>query len=406
MNLSYFISKRINKDHEGSFSASIGRIAVASIAVGLASALVAFLILRGFQTTIVDKIYGFAGHMQVSRYTLKSNNFDEPPISLTSDFYTHWKEYDFVTHVQPIGYKMGILKTEEAVLGVVFKGVTKDFDSTRFTPSLVKGHFPHFSDSTYSLEVLLSQRIADKLEKDVGDEVIMYVVQNPPRFRRLSIAGIYETGLEDFDDRMILGDLGLVQRLNNWPDSLVGGYEVFLRDPSDMEAAENEMYDVLDSDLYADTADNKYFQIFEWLQMLDRNVAIFLVLILFVASFNMVSFLLILIMERTNMIGVLKGLGATDLTVRRIFSWNGMRLIARGMLWGNVIAGGLGLLQSQFHIIPLDAASYYMHYVPIYWDWWAIVLVNILTFVVVNLTLFIPTTVIINIRPIAAIKFD
>ncbi|MEQ8685039.1 MAG: ABC transporter permease, partial [Imperialibacter sp.] len=245
MNLSYFISKRINKDHEGSFSASIGRIAIASIAVGLASALMAFLILRGFQTTIVDKIYGFAGHMQISRYTLKSNNFDEPPISLTSDFYTHWKEYDFVSHVQPIGYKMGILKTEEAVLGVVFKGVTIDFDSTKFAPSLLKGHFPHFSDSSYSLEVLLSKRIADKLEKDVGDEVIMYVVQNPPRFRRLSIAGIYETGLEDFDDRMILGDLGLVQRLNNWPDSLVGGYEVFLRDPSDMGAAENEMYDVL-----------------------------------------------------------------------------------------------------------------------------------------------------------------
>jgi len=406
LNLSYFISSRINKDHEGSFSASIGKIAVASIAVGLASTLIAFLILRGFQTTIVDKIYGFAGHMQVSRYTLKSTNFDEPPISLTSDFYSHWKEYDFVTHVQPVGYKMGILKTEEAVLGVVFKGVTKDFDSTRFAPSLVKGHFPHFPDSTYSQEVVLSQRIADKLDKGLGDEVIMYVVQNPPRFRRLTIAGIYETGLEDFDDRMILGDLGLIQRLNNWPDSLVGGYEVFLKDPSDMETAENDMYDVLDSDLYADTADNKYFQIFEWLQMLDRNVAIFLVLILFVASFNMISFLLILIMERTNMIGVLKGLGATDTTVRRIFSWNGMRLIIKGMVWGNVIAGVLGLLQSQFHLIPLDANNYYMHYVPIYWDWSAIILVNILTFIVVNLTLFIPTTVIINIRPIAAIKFD
>ncbi len=406
MNLSYFISKRINKDHEGSFSAPIGKIAVASIAVGLASTLIAFLILRGFQTTIVDKIYGFAGHMQVSRYTLKSTNFDEPPISLTSNFYTHWKEYDFIEHVQPIGYKMGILKTEDAVLGVIFKGVTNTFDSLRFAPSLVQGHFPHFIDSTYSKEVLLSQRIADKLEKSVGDEVIMYVVQNPPRFRQLTISGIYETGLEDFDDRMILGDLGLIQRLNNWPDSLVGGYEVFLEDPSDMVAAEDNMYDVLDSDLYADTAENKYFQIFDWLNMLDRNVAVFLVLILFVASFNMVSFLLILIMERTNMIGVLKGLGASNLLVRRIFSWNGMRLIAKGMLWGNLIAGVLGVIQGQFHLIPLDAANYYMHYVPIYWDWWAILWVNVLTFIVVNLTLFIPTTIIINIRPIAAIKFD
>lgn len=379
---------------------------MASIAVGLASILVAFLILRGFQTTIVNKIYGFAGHMQVSKYTLRSSNFDEPPISLTSDFYTHWREYDFVEHVQPVGYKMGILKTDEAVLGVVFKGVSTDYDTARFAPALVAGRFPHFMDTTYSQEVLLSRRIADQLEKGVGDEIVMYVVQNPPRFRKLSVSGIYETGLEDFDDRMIVGDLGLIQRLNNWPDSLVGGYEVFVKDPSDMLEAENQMYDVLDPDLYADTAENKYLQIFDWLGLLDRNVLIFLVLILFVASFNMVSFLLILIMERTPMIGVLKGLGATDLTVRRIFSWNGMRLLAKGMLWGNVIAAGLGLLQSTFKIIPLDAASYYMNHVPVYWDWTAIIVVNILTFVVVNLTLLIPTAVITKIRPIAAIKFD
>lgn len=406
MNLSYFISKRINKEQQGSFSSTIGRIAVASIGVGLGSILISFLILRGFQTTIINKIYGFAGHLQVSLYTLRASSFDEPPISLESDFYTHWRNYDFIDHVQPIGYKMGILKTEDAVLGTVFKGVSSDYDTARFAPALKAGRFPHFSDTTYSLEVLFSQRIADKLLLGVGDEVTMYVVQNPPRFRRLKIVGIYETGLEDFDDRMIVGDLGLIQRLNNWPDTLVGGFEVFVKDPSDLAEAESMLYDVLDPDLYGDTAEDKYIQLFDWLGLLDRNVVIFLVLILFVASFNMISILLILIMERTTMIGVLKGLGATDQLVRRIFSWNGMLLIVKGMLWGNLVALAFGVLQDNFHIIPLDAANYYMSYVPVYWDWPAIALVNLLTFVVVNLTLLIPTMIISKIRPIAAIKFD
>jgi len=406
LNLSYFISKRINQDNRGSFSASIGKIAVASIAIGLASTLIAFLILRGFQTTIVNKIYGFAGHMQVTRYTLTASNYDEPPISLQSDFYKNWKSYRFVEHVQPFGYKMGMLKTEEAVLGVVFKGVDRAYDLPRFQHNIKEGKFPQFQDSTYSQEVLLSRRIADKLLLATGDEVTMYVVQNPPRFRRLTISGIYETGLEDFDDRMIIGDLGLIQRLNNWPDSLVGGYEVFVKDPSDMEAAENELYEVLDSDLYGDTSENKYIQIFDWLGLLDRNVLIFLVLILFVASFNMVSILLILIMERTSMIGVLKGLGASDRMVRSVFSLNGMLLIVKGMVWGNVVALTFGFLQSRYQLLPLDEASYYMSFVPVYWDWTAIVLVNVLTFITVNLTLLIPTMVISRIRPIAAIKFD
>lgn len=405
MNLSYFISKRINDGQEGSFSSSIGKIAVASIAIGLGSILISFLILRGFQTTIEDKIYGFAGHMQVTRYTLTSS-YEEPPISLNSEFYTHWQEYDFIAHVQPFGYKPGLLKTEEEVLGVLFKGITSDYDTTRFQSNIRRGRFPHFSDSSYSQEVLLSGKIADKLVLDTGDHVVMYFVQNPPRFRRLEITGIYETGLEDFDEQVIIGDIGLIQRLNDWEESQVSGYEVFLKNPSRLEEAEEAMFDVLDPDLYAETSASRYINIFDWLNLLNRNVLIFLVLILFVACFNMVSILLILIMERTTMIGVLKALGANDQAVRRIFSWNGMLLIAKGMVLGNLIALGFGFLQDRFRFIPLDAANYYMDAVPIYWDWTALVLVNILTFVVVNLTLLIPTMVITRITPIASIKFD
>lgn len=405
MNLSYFISKRINEGQEGSFSSSIGKIAVASITIGLASTLIAFLILRGFQTTIEDKIFGFAGHMQVTRYTL-SSSYEQPPVSLNSDFYTHWQDYDFVEHVQPFGYKPGLLKTDDEVLGVLFKGISKSYDTIRFGPSIKQGRFIHFPDSTYSQEVLLSRKIADKLLLTTGDQVVMYFVQNPPRFRRLDIAGIYETGLEDFDDQIIVGDLGLIQRLNNWDDTEVGGFEVFLKNPSRMEEAEEEMFEVLDPDLYGETSENRYLQIFDWLNLLNRNVFIFLVLILFVACFNMVSILLILIMERTTMIGVLKALGATDQAVRRIFSWNGMLLIGKGMVMGNLVALGFGFVQSYFKIIPLDATNYYMDHVPIYWDWPAMIFVNVLTFIVVNLTLLIPTMIISRITPIASIKFD
>ncbi len=405
MNLSYFISKRINQGQEGSFSSSIGKIAVASITIGLASTLIAFLILRGFQTTIEEKIFGFAGHMQVTRYTL-SSSYEQPPISLNSDFYTNWPSYDFIQHAQPFGYKPGLLKTDEEVLGVLFKGVDKAYDTARFAPNLKEGRFISFPDTTYSLEVLISRKIADKLLLHTGDQVVMYFVQNPPRFRRLQIAGIYETGLEDFDEQIIIGDLGLIQRLNNWDNSEVSGYEVFLKNPSRIEQAEEEMFEVLDPDLYAETSQDRYLQIFDWLNLLNRNVVIFLVLILFVACFNMVSILLILIMERTTMIGVLKALGATDKVVRTVFSWNGMLLIVKGMILGNLVALGFGFLQSYFKLIPLDAANYYMDHVPIYWDWPAMIFVNVLTFVVVNLTLLIPTMIISRITPISSIKFD
>lgn len=405
MNLSFFISRRINDGQEGSFSSSIGKIAVASIAIGLASILVALLILRGFQTTIEDKIYGFAGHLQVTRYTLNSS-YEEPPISLNSDFYTNWKSYDFIEKVQPFGYKPGLLKTEEEVLGVLFKGVTRDYDTAAFLGNIRKGRFPHFPDSAYSQQVLLSKKIADKLLLDVGDYVTMYFVQNPPRFRRLEIAGIYETGLEDFDEQIIIGDLALIQRLNNWDSTLVSGYEVFVKDPADIDEAEEALFEVLDPELYGEKSEDRYLQIFDWLNLLNRNVVIFLVLILFVASFNMVSILLILIMERTTMIGVLKALGATDKIVRRVFSWNGMLLIVKGMVLGNLIGLGFGYVQDTFRLIPLDANNYYMESVPIYWDWTALILINVLTFVVVNLTTLIPTMVISRITPIASIKFD
>ena len=367
--------------------------------------IISFLILHGFQQTVQNKIYGFGGHLEVTKYTL-SQAAEDRPISLDSDFYRHYGDYEYIRHVQEYGLKAGLLKTDEEVHGVIIKGVGRSFDLDNFSDNIIDGRFISFKDSTYSNDIVLSKHIADKLKLKVDDRVITYFVQDPPRFRRLTVAGIYETGLEEFDEKIVLGDLDMIRRLNNWPDSVAGGLEVFLHDGENIAKAEEDLFQVIDFDLYVDKISDKYIQIFDWLNLISQNVVIFLVLVLFIASFNMVSILLILIMERTQMIGIFKALGATDSQVKRIFTLNGMFLIIKGLLIGNLIGIGFGVIQYYFQIIPLDPENYYMSYVPIFWDWKIIVGLNVMTFLLVNLTLFVPTMIVSRIKPVKAIRFS
>ncbi len=410
MNLPYFIAKRISKPKNRSFSATINKIAIASIALGLALMIVAFLILGGFRKEVKDKIYTFSGHIQVTKYTL-NNSMQEEPISLNNPLYQNPEQYNFIDHVQVFSHKAGILKSDSDWFGVFMKGVSQNFDSTRFKRNLEKGQFIEFNDSTgannYSNDILVSRYTANILQIDTGDAVRMYFVEPPNyRVRKLNVKGIYYTGLEEFDNQVIIGDIGLIQRLNNWPDTLVGGFEVFVKDAKEVEVAEEVLQNDLDYSLFVEKISDKYVQMFEWLELINNNVVIFLVLILFVACFNIVSILLILIMERTQMIGLLKAIGAHNRQIRRIFTYNGMRLIVRGMVLGNLIGIGFGVLQYYFKIVPLDPENYYMEFVPIQWDFLAILMVNALTFGIIGLVLSIPTAVILRIQPIRAIRFD
>jgi lipoprotein-releasing system permease protein len=273
---------------------------------------------------------------------------------------------------------------------------------------MAEGHFISFPDSSseYSTDVVISRKIASMLELGVGDDVIMDFVQDPVRSRKLNITGIYDTGLEEFDEKIIIGDLALIQRLNQWGDSLAGGVEVYIKDFNHIDEAYETLNDEVDYTLFVEKVSDKYIQMFEWLGLLQNNVIIFLVLILFVACFNMVSILLILIMERTQMIGVLKALGASNIQIRKIFSYNGFILILKGMILGNIIGIGFGLLQYYFQIIPLDPENYYMDFVPIEWNLLTIFGLNVLTFAIIALALNIPTTLILRIQPIRAIRFD
>ena len=406
MNLSYFISKRIIDKKQDSFSSTIHKIAIASIGVGLAVMIVSFLILKGFQDTVKNKIYSFSSHLQVTKYTM-GNAFEETPISTNNEIYNNFEQYDFVRHVQEYTHKAGLIKTDDEIMGIIFKGVTSRFDQKNFESNLKAGRFIDFEQGSYAKEVLISQSIADKLRIALNDEIVLHFIMDPPRVRKLKVVGIYETNLSEYyDDKFVIGDMGLIQRLNNWADSVAGGMEIFIKDVNKLDEAEEQLDNILDYDLYVEQVRDKYIQVFDWLHLISRQVNIFLGIILLVVCVNMISIILIMIMERTQMVGLLKSLGATHAQIRKIFTYSGMQLVFKGLILGNVLGIGLCLLQYYFQIIPLNPRDYYMSYVPIGWDWEIIALLNLLTFVVVSLIILIPGSVVSRINPIKTIKFD
>lgn len=324
------------------------------------------------------------------------------------DVYNNPKQYPYIRHVQEYAHKPGLIKAEDdEVLGVFVKGVGKSYDIDAFSENMIEGKFINLFDSVQSNEVVISKIVSNKINVKVGDEIIIHFFQNPPRVRRLTIAGIYETNLSEyFDSKVIIGDIRLIQRLNDWSDSLAGGLEVFVKDPSNIDYAGYAIAEMMDFDLKIESVDEKYAPVFEWLNLISRQVNILLGIILTVVCVNIVSVVLILVMERTQMIGMLKALGAGNQLVRKIFIYNGINLITKGLVLGNIIGLGLCYLQSRFKFIKLNPHDYYMSFVPIGWHWEIVVVLNILTFFVVTIVLLLPTMVIASINPIKAIRFD
>lgn len=367
--------------------------------------MLAFMILGGFQREVGEKIYRFTGHLQVTKF-MSGNAYEESPMSTESFFYRDHREHPVLRHVQSYAHKPGLIKGEEEVEGVLFKGIAVDFDTVDFRPSLKAGRFIRHDAEQAVNEVLISQKIADKLLLSLGDKFVLYFVQDPPRFRNVEIVGIYETYMEAFDEKIIIGDIQTVRNLNGWNADQVGGLSLFLQDPSALDAAYLELEDLMDYDLRLQRVKDRFADIFDWLALLNNNVYVFLGLILFVAAFNMVSVLFILIMERTPMIGLLKAIGASFQLIRRIFFWNGIRIIGKGMLIGNTIGLGLGALQDRFRFIRLDPEAYYMEAVPIAWNWPLLIGLNVFVFVLTALVLLIPARLIAGVQPIKAIRFD
>lgn len=406
MNLPYFISKRISAGDKGSFATVIHKVAIASVALGIAIMLVSFLVLGGFQNSIKDKIFTFSGHIQIKKYTF-SSDYDEIPIILTEEEKEAVRNDPHVDYLQSYALKPGLISRNEEVFGLLFKGVGKDFDTTSLQDYIIDGRFPSFeTEQQFSNEVLISEFMARQMQVQIGDALPTVFIMNPPRNRRLLVTGIFNSGLADFDEQVVIGDIELIRVLNGWAAGYVGGYEVFIKNLDKIADADDSILGKVATDHMTERMDEKYVQVFDWLNLLSQNVFILIGLILFVACFNMVSVLFILIMERTPMIGIFKALGAPNKLLRRIFAMNGIRLVFRGLFVGNLIALLFGFLQYQFKLIPLDPSTYYMAHVPIDWDWVRIIGVNLITLVLVGGVLLIPTAIISRINPVKAIRFD
>lgn len=405
MNLYLFISKRIRKGDIGSFSATVSTIAVITVALGIGVLIISFAVLEGFKKEIRNKIFSLGGHLQVTMADNKES-FEENPFSKRTALYEQWHTLDQVEHLQSYFHKAGLLQTKEEVMGVIMKGIGKDYDKTKLQKNLIAGEFFVQNDTIPSRDIIISQRISHNLSLKVGDSVLMYFVQNPPRFRKLKVKGIYETGLEEFDEQVIIGDIRLIRQLNHVGDSMVGGYEIFVKDFENMEPAYNQVFDMMDYDMQVEKITDKYPQVFDWLQLLDRNVVALLAIIFIVSTFIIISGVFIMIVERTTMIGVLKALGATDGQIKGIFLYNGFIIIIKGLLIGNFVGVGFCYLQSVFHFFPLDPSNYYMDSVPISLDWNTIFILNLLTLAVISLVLFLPVIVISYIRPVKSIRFN
>ncbi|CCH00882.1 protein of unknown function DUF214 [Fibrella aestuarina BUZ 2] len=418
MNLPLFLANRVRNAPLGSFSATVTRVGIASVAIGLAVLIIAFGILFGFKRTIQQKIFAFGAHLQVIKF---SNNvsYDAPPISLNAPAVARVRALPGVSHLQGVTQKAGILQAEDDLSGVVMKGVGPDYDWRLFRESLVAGTLPNFDSAStngYSTQLLISRTIANQLNLTVGQSAILYFTgQTRPgeapasptglRPRKMTITGIYETGLEEGDKTFVIGDRRLVQRLNNWGADSVGSFEIFVRDFTQLNATASAVLNQIPPEMRLIRVTDQYGTLFDWMVLLDRNTAVFLVLILFVACFNMGSVLLVLMMERTPMIGLMKALGSPNDLMRRLFVVVGLSIVAWGLLIGNTLGIGLCWLQDRYQLIPLDPKNYYMTYVPIAWDWPVIGLVNAAVVGLIALAMWVPTLIINRIDPVKALVF-
>ncbi|MFO7934576.1 MAG: ABC transporter permease [Bacteroidales bacterium] len=414
MNTELFIVRRMIGSKRGrrSFSRSIVAIAIFGIALGLAVMIVAVSIVTGFKKEITNKVIGFGAHIQI--LNLDSNlSYEMIPVPADLKSVMPVREMEEVKSLYTFAVKAGIIKTGEEIHGAVLKGVDEDYDWEFIEENLIRGETFRVVDTARTSHVVISENIASLLKLDVGDRFTMYFIQDPPRARTFTITGIYDTSLEEFDLLYIYADIKQVQRLNNWHGNQVSGYEVLLENIEDLEQVtekvrERVAFDFLDdgSRLRMETIREKYTQIFDWLSLQDMNVFILILLMLIVAGFNMISGLLILILERTNMIGILKALGTTSVSIRKIFLYQSGYLTLVGLLWGNLIGLALCMAQKYLHLISLDPTSYYLDTVPINLNVVHILLLNLGTAFITFLFLLLPSTIISRISPDKSIRFN
>ncbi|MAD50490.1 MAG: ABC transporter permease [Flavobacteriales bacterium] len=405
MNVSFFIAQRLIGKNEYRFSKPVIRIAITAIALSLTVMLLSIAIITGFQNEITSKVIGFSSHIQVSNFS-NGNSYESTLLKNTDSLKTSLSSVEGIKHIQTYATKAGIIKTEEEIQGVVLKGVGNDFEDSFLQSILIKGQIPSFGEATKSKEVVLSLAIARQLNLNVGDDFQMYFIQQPVRVRQFKIAGIYDSGVAEFDDRLVIGDIGHIQKLNKWSSKEAGGLEIQLNSFDNLDEISQLIYSNIGFDLNAKTVIDNNPQLFDWLELQNMNVRVILILMLIVGAINMITALFILILEQTQLIGTLKALGSQNWHIRKVFIYHSLYLILKGIFWGNVVGIGLCLIQKHFQIIELDKSTYYMSFVPIDINILHILALNLGTFTICWLILIIPSYLISKINPIKAIRFE
>ena len=408
MNVAAFIARRIAFNRQRSFSRFIIRLAITATAISVAAMLLTLAFTHGFQYAISQKIFSLWGHIRV-QYAAPNRAAiaEELPMTQNDTVLSQLHANKEVRSVSTFATKNAILRSKEGIEGVLLKGVARGYDFTNMDGFLKSGRWIHFTDSGYSSEINLSTYTANQLKLHVGDKVLVYFLQpgGPPRVRSLLVAGTFKVGIEDYDKLMAIGDLKLIQRLNNWQADQIGGYEVFIKDYRRIDTVNSLIFNPLPTGWSSRTIEDIYPNIFEWLNLQDNTIVIVLVIMIIVATLNLVTCLIILVLERTRMIGILKAIGSPNMTIQKIFLYQGAYITLFGMLFGN----GFGLLicwlQQRYGFLTLPEDAYFISKAVVKIEWWHILLVNAGTFLICFLVLMIPTIVVRRMQPTRAIQF-
>ncbi|WP_417353963.1 ABC transporter permease [Flavobacterium sp.] len=411
MNLEYFIAKRLitSKDHKSSISAPIIKIAIIAIAIGIIMMVVSIATGVGLQDKIREKISAFNGHIIISNFDDNQSEVSVEPISINQDFYPEFKTVQGINHVQAVASKAGIIRTEKAFEGIIFKGVGQDYKWDNLEEYLKEGRIPNLKEKLNE-EVILSEYMANRLELKVGDRFSTYFMKEDgnsmPNLRVFELVGIYNSGFQEFDASIVIGDIRHVQRINKWKKDQVGSFEVFIDDFDKIEEKGDEIYSEIPPTLDSRTIENKYINIFEWLKLFDFNILLIITIMIVVSTINMIVALLVLILERTQMVGMLKAVGAPNWSIRKIFLYNAAFLVVKGLIWGNVISIGLLLIQKYFGIIKLPPENYYVTVAPVSINVPFILAVNIGTILICLLLLLVPSYIITKISPVKVLRYE
>lgn len=411
MNFEFFIARRIiaSKDYKSSISAPIIKIAISAIAIGIIMMLISIATGVGLQKKIREKVSAFNGDIIITNFDTNFSNDSQNPISKNQPFYPKFETVQGIKHVQVSVSKGGVIRTETDFEGIVVKGVGDDYNWEYFEDYLTEGSLPDYKDELNE-DILISEYLANRLHLKLGDKVTTFFlndeVSKTPRSRGFVIVGIYNSGFQQFDEQFIIADIRHIQRLNKWEDDQIGAFEVFVNDFDEIVPVGNAVYQETGSTLDTQTIRDKYSSIFEWLDLFDFNILAIIGIMILVAGINMITALLVLILERTQMIGILKAMGSNDGSVRKIFLYNAMYLIGVGLFWGNLIGIGLLLLQKYGKIFPLDPNTYYVSEAPVYLSLDYVLILNAGTFLLCLLMLLIPSFIISKISPVKAIRFE